>query len=158
LPFTPAPRLTSEVRFKLPTGRSCLSNLYIQFGLAHYWAQNNIYSALYNELPSEAYTLYNAGIGTNFVDPKSKRVVCSLFINCTNLFNLAYIDHTSREQYFWAYNSVNNPTNFGATAAVVTQRTQGIYNMGRNVGFKVIFPFGGKVVKSAGDMPDVHNN
>ena len=158
IPFTPAPRLTSDVKFKIPTGKaSFLSQLYIKFGVAHYWAQNNIYSALYNELPSEAYTLYNIGIGTNFVDPKSKRVICSLYINCTNLFNLAYIDHTSREQYFWAYNSVNNPTNFGATAAVVTQPSQGIYNMGRNVGFKVIFPFGFGTTKSAGESVDLHN-
>jgi iron complex outermembrane receptor protein len=143
IPFTPAPRLTSEIKFKLSDkSSSILRGSYIMFGLEHDWAQNNIYSALYNELPSLAYTLYNAGIGTNFVNPKTKRVLCTLIINCTNLFNIAYIDHLSRPQYFWAYNSAENPTNFGAQAAVVTQRNEGIFNMGRNVGFKVIFPFG----------------
>jgi iron complex outermembrane receptor protein len=143
VPFTPAPRLTSKVRFKLPTGNSILRSTYIEFGLTHYWAQNNIYSAVWTELPSDAYTLFNAGLGTNFVNPKTNRVVCSLFINCTNLTNLEYVDHTARTQYFWSYNSASNPTNFGVSPAIVKQQSEGIYNMGRNVGFKLIFPIGG---------------
>jgi iron complex outermembrane recepter protein len=144
IPFTPAPRLTSEIRFK-PSDKpnSILGGTYISFGIEHDWAQNDIYSALYNELPSLAYTLIDAGIGTNFVNPRTKRTICSLIISGTNLGNLAYIDHTSRPQYFWAYNTAENPTNFGVQSAVVTNRNQGIFNMGRNVGFRVIFPFGG---------------
>jgi iron complex outermembrane receptor protein len=92
---------------------------------------------MYTELPSEAYTLYNAGIGTNFVNKKNGRVICSLFINCTNLTNLAYASHLSHNAYFLAYN---------ATPAVVTQQSMGIYNMGRNVGFKLLFPIGGHKV------------
>jgi len=141
VPFTPAPRLTSEVKFRLPNLGSFLGASNIHFGLEHDWAQNDIYSAVYNELPSLAYTLYNAGLGTNFINPKSKKVICSLFINSTNLTNLAYIDHTSRPQYFVAYNS-QQPSNFGVNAAVVTNRTQGIYNMGRNVSFKIVVPIG----------------
>ena len=128
---------------------SMLKGTYFLFGLEHDWAQNQIYSALYNELPSLAYNLFNAGIGTNFVNSKTKSPICSLIISCTNLFNIAYIDHTSRPQYFWAYNSVENPTNFGAQAAIVTQRNQGIFNMGRNVGFKVIFPIGGHKISES---------
>ena len=95
---------------------------------------------MYTELASKAYTLYNAGIGTSFVSPKTKRVICSLYINCSNLTNLAYVSHLSHNAYFLAYN---------ATPAVVTQASQGIYNMGRNVGFKAIFPFGGRKLSSA---------
>lgn len=151
VPWTPAPRLTSEVKFKLPTGHSCLNSTYIEFGLAHYWAQNNIYSAAWTELPSYAYTLYNAGAGTNFINPKTKRIICSLFINCTNLMNLPYVDHTSRLQYFWVYNSANDPTNFGKMPAIVKQQSEGIYNMGRNIGIKAVFPIGnGSKTKVAG--------
>ena len=125
---------------------SFLKGAYFTFGLEHDWAQNHIYSALYNELPALAFTLYNVGIGTSFINPVTKKAICSLILNCNNLFNLAYIDHTSRAQYFWAYNSVENPTNFGSQAAVVTNRNQGIFNMGRNIGLKVIFPFGGHKV------------
>lgn len=138
VPFTPAPRLTSEVKLKLADRHnSILRSTYIEFGIAKYWAQNNIYSALWNELPSEAYSLYNVGVGTNFVNSKTGRVICSFYINCTNLMNIGYADHTSREQYFLAYNG---------TPAVVTQLSQGIYNMGRNVGFKLLFPIGGHKV------------
>jgi iron complex outermembrane recepter protein len=143
VPWTPAPRLTSKVRFKrTDKPSSVLKGTYLEFGLARYWPQNNIYSAFWTELPSYAYTLYNMGMGTNFVNRKTKQVVCSLIINCTNLTNIAYVDHTSRPQYFWAYNGVNDPTNFGRIPAIVTRQTEGIYNMGRNVGVKLIFPIG----------------
>jgi iron complex outermembrane receptor protein len=93
-------------------------------------------------LPSYAYTLFNMCFGTNFVNHKTNRVVCSLILNCTNLMNIAYVDHTARTQYFWSYNGTNDPTNFGHTPAVVTKQSEGIYNMGRNVGIKLIFPIG----------------
>jgi iron complex outermembrane recepter protein len=141
VPWTPAPRLTSKLRFKLSDkAASILKGSYFEIGLAKYWAQNDIYSAFWTELPSYAYTLYNMGIGTNFVHRKTKRIVCSLIMNCTNLMNIAYIDHTARTQYFWSYNGINDPTNFGHTPAVVTRQSEGIYNMGRNVGLKLIFP------------------
>ncbi len=140
VPWTPAPRLTSEVKFNIPTGHSFLGSTYIEVGAAHYWAQPNIYSAYLTELPSEAYTLLNAGVGTNFVSRKTRRIICSLFINCTNLTNLAYYDHTSRPLYFLAYN--------GVTPVTVTNPTQGIWNMGRNIGFKLVVPFGNGVANS----------
>jgi len=143
VPWTPAPRLTSKVRFKRTDKPSSIfRGTYLEFWFAKYWAQNNIYGAFWTELPSYAYTLYNIGIGTNFINRKTKQVVCSLIINCTNLTNIAYVDHTSRPQYFWAYNGANDPTNFGRTPATVTMQTEGIYNMGRNVGVKLVFPFG----------------
>jgi iron complex outermembrane recepter protein len=150
VPFTPAPRLTSEVKFKIPDGHSFLRSTYIEVGLEHDWAQNSIYSALWNELPSYAYTLYNAGIGTNFVSKKTKRVICTLFINCTNLANLAYVDHMSRTQYFWAYNGAYAGLhNDGVTSAIVTRESEGIYSMGRNIGFKLLFPIGGHKVSES---------
>jgi iron complex outermembrane recepter protein len=134
IPFTPAPRWTSTVKFRLnDRPYSAVSGAYFSIGFAKYWAQNDIYSALYTELPSFAYTLYNAGLGMNFVNRTSKRVVCSFYINCTNLFNIAYVDHLSHNQYFLAYD--------GGTIATVTKQSQGIYNMGRNIGLKLIVPF-----------------
>lgn len=134
IPYTPAPRWISTVKFRLnDKPYSIVSGAYIYVGLAKYWAQNNIYSALYTELPSFAYTLFNTGIGMNFVNPVNRHVVCTFLINCTNLFNIAYVDHLSHNQYFLAYN--------GGTIATVTQQSQGIYNMGRNLGLKLIVPF-----------------
>jgi iron complex outermembrane receptor protein len=137
VPLTPAPRLTSELKFKLADKpNSILKRTYFEIGLEHDWAQNDIYSELHTELPSYNYTLFNAGIGTNFVSPKTKRVLCSLYINCTNLMNIAYVDHLSHTQYFWASN--------GGSPNVVTKQSEGIYDMGRNIGFKLVVPFGGR--------------
>ncbi|HUB61578.1 MAG TPA: TonB-dependent receptor [Puia sp.] len=133
IPYTPAPRLTSTLRFRLNEhSNSTVSGAYFYVGLAKYWAQNDIYSALYTELPSFAYTLYNTGLGVNLVNRASRRVYCSFYINCTNLFNIAYVDHLSHNQYFLAYN--------GGTIATVTKQSQGIYNMGRNIGLKLLVP------------------
>jgi iron complex outermembrane receptor protein len=134
VPYTAAPHLTSEVKIRLDDAHnSILRGLYFKFGLQHDWAQNNIYSALYTEIPSAQYTIFNAGIGTNFVNPKTGRVICSFYANCTNLTNVAYADHLNLAQYFLAYNG--NPV-------TVTHQNQGVYNMGRNISFKLIFPFG----------------
>ncbi len=142
IPWTPAPRLTSELKlkpFEFTGGR--FRSIYLKFGLAKYWPQKNIYSAYYTELPSFAYTLFNAGAGTIFVNRKTSKVIFTFIVNVTNLFNIAYMDHTSRTQYFWAYNGVTDPANYGRKPSIVTNQNEGIYNMGRNIGLKIIFPF-----------------
>jgi len=145
VPWTPAPRLTTEIKLKLTDRKkSILKGTYIEFGMAKYWAQNAIYSALYSELPSLAYTLFNAGVGTNFVNPGTGRVLCSFYINCTNLLNIGYADHLNLAQYFLAYNG---------SPVTVTQQSQGIYNMGRNVGFKLLFPIGGHKISEEESKP-----
>jgi iron complex outermembrane receptor protein len=111
-----------------------LKGTYFKFGLQHVWAQNDIYSALYTEVPAAAYTLFNIGAGTNIVSRKTGRTACSLYINCTNLTNVAYADHLNLAQYFLAYNG---------NVTTVTKQNQGIYNMGRNISFKLVIPFGG---------------
>jgi len=59
------------------------------------------------------------------------------------LFNIGYADHLNLAQYFLAYNG---------SPVTVTQQSQGIYNMGRNVSFKLLFPIGGHKIseKEAG--------
>jgi iron complex outermembrane recepter protein len=135
IPWTPAPRLNSEFVFHVNDRKgSVLRNAYLKAGVSYDWAQNNIYSALYTEVSSAAYTLFNAGIGTDFVNPKTGKVICSFYLNCTNLTNVAYADHLNLAQYFLSYNG---------QISTVTQQNQGIYNMGRNVSFKLVFPIGG---------------
>jgi iron complex outermembrane recepter protein len=135
VPYTAAPHLNSEFKFRFKDSHNAvLSQTFFKIGLQHDWAQNNIYSALYTEVPSAAYTLFNAGAGTNFCNSKTGRVICSLFVNCTNLTNVAYADHLNLAQYF---NAVNG------NSVTVTNQKQGIYNMGRNFSFKLVFPIGG---------------
>ncbi|WP_461453107.1 TonB-dependent receptor [Mucilaginibacter sp.] len=141
LPYIPAPHLNSEIKLRLADGHNAvLRGCYMKFGLQHDWAQKNVYSAFYTELPSVQYTIFNAGVGTNIVNPKSGRTICALYVNCTNLTNVAYADHLNLAQYFLAYNG---------TPATVIRQSQGIYNMGRNISFKLIFPFSSNINKSA---------
>lgn len=129
IPWTPAPHLHSELKFLLPDK----SGTYFKIGVAHYWQQNDIYSALYTEVPASAYTLVDAGFGTRFLNRKSGKVVCSVFVNCTNLTNIAYADHLNLAQYFYARNG---------NLITVTNQRQGVFNMGRDFTIKVVFPFG----------------
>lgn len=134
IPWIPAPHLHSELKFLLTDKPgSVLSQTYFKVGVAHYWQQNDIYSALYTEVPAAAYTLVDAGLGTQFVNRRTSRVVCSLFINCTNVTNIAYADHLNLAQYFYAVNG---------NLVTVTNQRQGVFNMGRDFTFKVVFPFG----------------
>jgi iron complex outermembrane recepter protein len=134
IPWTPAPHLHSEVKFRLnDKSGSALSETFFRIGVAHYWRQGDIYSALFTEVPSAAYTLVDAGFGTQFVNGKSGRVVCTFYLNCTNLTNIAYADHLNLAQYFYAVNG---------NLVTVTNQRQGVFNMGRDISLKVVFPFG----------------
>ena len=134
-PWTPAPRLTTQIKLRLSDKHTSIyRGAYLEIGQAKYWAQNNIYRALHTELPSPGYSLYNIGVGTNFINPKTGMVICSFYINCTNLTNIGYADHLNLAQYFLSYTGGIVP---------VTQQSQRIYNMGRNIGFKLLFPISG---------------
>ena len=133
IPWTPAPHLHSEFKFRLnDRPGAAIANTYFKVGIAQYWQQNEIYSALYTEVPSASYTLINAGLGTQWVNRKSGKIVCSLYMNVTNLTNIAYADHLNLAQYFYAQNG---------NVVTVTNQRQGVFNMGRDFTFKVVFPF-----------------
>ncbi len=133
LPYIPAAHLHSEFRFKLDDKHgSIFKSTYFIIGVSKYWAQNNIYSALYTELASAPYTLVNAGVGTDFINPKTRSVICSFYANCTNLTNISYADHLNIAQYFYSVNG---------NLVTVTNQRQGVFNMGRDFTFKVVFPF-----------------
>lgn len=123
LPFTPAPKWTSDIRFDLIRHGKTLNNTYISFGLEHYWKQDKYYSAFGTETATPSYTLLNAGIGTDFVH--KGRTWASLYLMANNLTDKAYQNHLSRLKY-----TDINP---------VTGR-QGVYNMGRNFGIKLLIP------------------
>jgi iron complex outermembrane receptor protein len=72
---------------------------------------------------TDAYTILNAGIGTDIV--WNKHTLFSLFINGTNLGDIAYQSHLSRLKYL----PVNNSTG-----------QMGVFNMGRNISLKLIVP------------------
>jgi len=123
LPFTPPAKWISNLRVDIKSMGKLFKNSFVSFGIEHDFMQDKIYSAFGTETVTPAYTLLNAGIGTDIIWNKHK--LFSLFINGTNLADIAYQSHLSRLKYL----SVNPVTG-----------QMGVFNMGRNVSFKLIIP------------------
>lgn len=124
LPMTPAPRWTSELKYELSHhGHKTLNNAYVALELECNLAQNHYYKVDDTETRTPGYTLLSLSAGTDLNIHKKK--VAEIYVTIDNLLNTAYQNHLSRLKYC----DVNN----------VTGR-QGVYNMGRNIVFKVIVP------------------
>ncbi len=138
LPFTPAPKWASELKWELfhhshttvnhhhttdAAHRSVLNNLFIAAGLDCYLKQSHIYSADDTETATPGYALLNLSAGTD-IQVKGKKKA-EFYITADNLLNKAYQNHLSRLKY--------------ADENVVTGR-RGVYNMGRNITFKLVVP------------------
>ena len=124
LPMTPAPRWTSELKYELSHhGHKTLNNAYVALGLEHNLAQNHYYKVDDTETRTPAYTLLSLSVGTDLNIHKKK--VAELYVTAENLLNTAYQNHLSRLKYC----NVNNATG-----------RQGVFNMGRNIVFKVVVP------------------
>ena len=143
LPFTPAPHWSSELKWELfhhthstvsphamheyrhahPKSGVALNNLYIAASLDSYLKQTHIYRADDTETETPGYALLNLSAGTDIQFNGKK--LAKLYVTADNLLNKAYQNHLSRLKY--------------ADENVVTGR-RGIYNMGRNITFKVVVP------------------
>jgi iron complex outermembrane receptor protein len=138
LPFTPAPKWSSELKWELshhshPTvghhhttdtaHRSLLNNLYVAVGLDCYLKQTHIYRADATETETPGYALLSLSAGSD-IQVKGKKIA-ELYVTADNLLDTAYQNHLSRLKY--------------ADENKVTGR-RGVYNMGRNITFKVVIP------------------
>lgn len=123
LPMTPAPRWASEVKVELSHDGQLLNNSYIALGLEAYLKQNHYYKADNTETETPGYALLRLSAGADLTIHKKK--IAEIYITADNLLNKAYQNHLSRLKY--------------ADLNHVTGR-QGVYNMGRNITFKVVVP------------------
>jgi len=139
LPFVPPTRITADLKFPVNKSGRTIKNAYIKAGMLSCFQQNNVYQqyAIYNGLntaltpfeyaaskaATKGYTLFNVGAGGDIVS--KGKTVCKVYIICNNLFNTAYIDYMSRFKYY--------PVNY-------TTGRVGVFNMGRNVSFKLLIP------------------
>jgi len=135
LPFIPPLHIHSELRGNFAKTYGHVKGLYAFVGFDHYSAQDKFFSAYGTETYTAGYNLLSAGFGGNIVN-KAGNTVMSLFIEGTNLANVNYQSNMSRLKYF---DNQNVPTG--------TQ--PGIFNMGRNISFKVVVPFDVSPVKAA---------
>ena len=137
LPFTPAPRWSSEIKWELfhhshttinhhhtdHSSHHLFNNFYIAASLDCYLKQTHIYKADDTETVTPGYALLGLSTGTD-LQVKGKKVA-ELYITADNLLNKAYQNHLSRLKY-----CDENP---------VTGR-RGVFNMGRNISFKLVVP------------------
>ena len=127
LPFIPPLHTHSALRGTFSQGFGSFRNVYAYLGFDHYDAQGHYFAAYGTETYTSGYNLISAGIGGNVVNAKGNTVL-KIFIEGTNLANKNYQSNMSRLKYF--------------DNAVVPAGVQpGIFNMGRNVSFKVVIPF-----------------
>ena len=138
LPFTPAPKWSSELKWELfhhshttvnhhhttdAAHRAVFNNLYVAARLDCFFRQSHIYSADDTETVTPGYALVSLSAGSD-IQVRGKKVA-ELYITADNLLNKAYQNHLSRLKY--------------ADVNTVTGR-RGVYNMGRNITFKVVIP------------------
>lgn len=124
LPMTPAPRWTSELKYEIThQGHTMFNNAYVALDLECNLAQNHYYKVDDTETRTPSYTLLSLSAGTDLNIHKKK--VAELYVTADNLLDCAYQNHLSRLKYC----DINNATG-----------RQGVYNMGRNIVFKVIIP------------------
>jgi iron complex outermembrane recepter protein len=126
LPFIPPLHTLSELRGTFKHPFRYFQNSFIKVQLLMFAKQDRAFLAYNTETPTPGYTLFNAGIGTDIVGRKGK-VLFNFGLFGNNLFDVAYQDHLSRLKYFEQY--PNDPRGH-----------LGIYNLGRNIGVKVMVP------------------
>ena len=127
LPFIPPLHTHSELRGTFAKGFNYFKNVYAFIEFDHYDAQNRFFAAYGTETYTAGYNLLSAGIGGNLFNAAGQKVM-ELFIEETNLANVNYQSNMSRLKYF--------------DNRVVPPGVQpGIFNMGRNISFKVVVPF-----------------
>lgn len=127
LPLTPAPRWNSDLKYEWPSVKLSkkasgvnLSGLFVGCGLECNLRQNHFYALDDTETETPSYTLIHASVGTDIMKGLNK--LATFAIVGSNLTDKAYQSHLSRLK-----NADVNP---------VTKR-RGVFNMGRNVSFKL---------------------
>lgn len=123
LPYTPAPRLTSDIRYDFIRDGRIMNNFYAELQIECDMKQSHFYAVNGTETATPSYTLFNASAGTDIKFHGRKAV--SLFLSCNNIFDRAYQSHLSRLKYL-----DDNPVN----------GKRGIFNMGRNIIVKITIP------------------
>ena len=125
LPLTPAPVFRSELRGNFDNKDHTIQNVFVKLGVTYTFSQKRAFTAFDTETPTNSYGLFEAGVGVDFVSKKGK-ILFNLVFLVDNLFDKAYQSHLSRLKY-----APENPA---------TGR-RGIFDMGRNVSFKIKVPY-----------------
>lgn len=122
LPLMPPLNWKSNLSYEFKPRSSWLKTLTSKFGWEYAAAQDYYFGLNNTETRTPAYTLFNLGFSADIAYSETHRL--QLLVQANNLFDKAYQSHLNRLKYFEDYENGN-----------------GIYDMGRNLSFKLIFPF-----------------
>ena len=114
LPFTPAPRWLSSLHYHFNIPSETFKETFAEIEMDCNLKQDHIHSIHNTETRTPSYTLWNASAGTD-IHAKGRKIL-TVALTAHNIFNRAYQHHLSR------------------------LKEAGIYNMGRNIGVKVLVP------------------
>ena len=126
LPQIPPLHTISELRANIKKLTPGIINAFVKVQFEYFAAQNRAYLEYGTETPTPGYNLLNAAFGADLINHKGQKVL-TLIISGDNLFNTVYQSNMSRLKYFEPFPDDPRPYH-------------GIYNMGRNISFKLIFP------------------
>ena len=131
LPDVPPFKWISTLTYTFPIHSKVISDIKPNLGWEVSAAQNEYFGRNETESKTPGYVLFNAGLHTKISYHPDKQPVQFSFA-VTNLFDKAYQDHLSRLKYMDTYldEGIGSPNG-----------RYGIYDMGRNISFKAIFPF-----------------
>ena len=133
LPNIPPIHTHSELRASIKKKYTHFDGLYIKVDMEWFATQNRVLLENNTETTTPGYTLFGAGIGGDYTNKKGKTLF-SLNISMNNITNVAYQSNLSRLKYF---ETVITPSGYVVPAP---NGHYGIYNMGRNIGFKLTIP------------------
>ena len=117
LPFTPAPRWTSDLRYEIMRNGRMLNKTFLSMKLECYLRQSHAHTAGGTETVTPSYTLLSLTAGTDL--HHHGRRIASLYLSVQNLTDRAYQSHLSRLKY------AEGP---------------GVCNRGRSFGIKLLVP------------------
>lgn len=126
LPFIPPLHTISELRANVKKITNGVVNAFAKIQMEYYAPQNRAYLEFGTETPTAGYILFNAGLGADIANGKGKTLF-TFVLSGDNLFDVAYQSHLNRLKYFEPYPDDPRPYH-------------GIYNMGRNISFKINVP------------------
>lgn len=126
LPLIPPLKLVSSISQSIKLNSKRFIALTPKIEIEFAGAQNRYLALSNTETQSPSYVLFNCGIVTEIRYSKAQTLQFQL--QAINLLNTAYQSNLSRLKYFEHYTQSAN-------------RHLGIYNMGRNICFKMIWPF-----------------
>jgi iron complex outermembrane receptor protein len=127
LPFIPPLHTHTALRADYTNGFGRWKGAYVFLSFDHYNAQDRFFAAYGTETYTSGYDLWSAGLGVKLTNAAGKEIL-QLNVEGTNLANANYQSNMSRLKYF------DNPV-------VPPNITPGMFNMGRDIVFKLEVPF-----------------